>query len=392
MNTEENKNQTPQSEQQSPLSGGIERLSKALKSVFVILAVVIIALLIWFLTCGGSFIVDSTTESIIVLKFGKFHGEYKEGWHWFPPSPITKIIRIPTRKETVVTTTFLPSNAAKLRDAKAKTLMGNDAGATLIPGIDGYALLKDNSLIHSEWSLTYRIASPRTFYKNCLSQQANAFTDAAQEDFVSDGEQSTVKLDTVSAMLRALLDASVIEAGRSLDIEKAYYEKDSYLQEVRRILYQKIADLNIGIEMDNLTFTLIEAPLTTYNAFQEFQNAKHASYRAEKKARGDAEMLLGECETQAKRILSEGKLKKQQIIEQTAAYASAYETVLEKYKKSPEATIASFTKELTESLDSVREKYIIGTDDGSKSEVRLKINREPVRKKAVNEDGKEAAQ
>ncbi|MBR4885476.1 MAG: hypothetical protein IKZ33_09210, partial [Lentisphaeria bacterium] len=96
MSIDEKKTDNPvlPPEQQNPLSGGIELLTKVLKSVFVILAVVIIALLIWFLTCGGSFIVDSTTESVIVLKFGKFHGEYKEGWHWFPPYPITKIIRI----------------------------------------------------------------------------------------------------------------------------------------------------------------------------------------------------------------------------------------------------------------------------------------------------------
>lgn len=396
MNTEEPKKEQqaqtpPQPEQQNPLSGGIELLTRTLKSVFVILAVVIIAMLIWFLTCGGSFIVDSTTESVIVLKFGKFHAEHKEGWHWYPPYPITKIIRIPTRKETVVSTTFLPSNADKIRDSKAKTLMGNDAGSTLTPGVDGYALLKDNTIMHSEWSLTYRIASPKDFYQNCLSQEANAFSDAANEDFVSDGELKTVKMDAVSDMLRALLDASVIEASRTLDIEQTYYDPNNYLQVVREILRKKIAALNIGIEMDNLTMTLISPPLKTHAAFQEFLLAKTTAQRDVEEANTFKAELEQKTTAETKKIISDGELKKQQIIEETAADAKSFKEILEKYKEAPEATIVSFTKKLADSLELVREKYIISTDNDSKSEVRLKINREPVKKEKTTEDGEEEA-
>ena len=54
-------------------SSGVELLSKALRAVFLVLAVTIIVALIWFLSCGGSFIVNSTTESVVVLQFGKYH-------------------------------------------------------------------------------------------------------------------------------------------------------------------------------------------------------------------------------------------------------------------------------------------------------------------------------
>ncbi len=392
---ENRKDQSVQSlppEQQNPLSGGIERLTKVLKSVFIILAVVIIALLIWFLTCGGSFIVDSTTESVIVLKFGKFHGEYKEGWHWFPPYPITKIIRIPTRKETVVTTSFLPSNAAKLRDSKAKTLSGNDAGATLVPGIDNYALLKDNTILHSEWSLTYRIESPEKFYKNCLSREANAFNEAAKEDFVSNDELQMVKLDTVSAMLRALLDASVIEAGRTLEIDNTYYTPNHYLQAVEKILRSKIRTLEIGIEMENLTITLISPPIKTLEAFREYQLAKTTAEREKEEAKTFASELKQKTAAITDQIKADGELKKEQIIAEAEADAKAFKVILEKYKDAPEATIIAFTKQLADSLEQVREKYIISTDAGSTSEVRLKLNPEPVKKTKKTESGKEAAE
>ncbi len=396
MNMEDNMKdqplQTTPPEQQNPLSGGIERLTKVLKSVFIILAVVIIALLIWFLTCGGSFIVDSTTESVIVLKFGKFHGEYKEGWHWFPPYPITKIIRIPTRKETVVTTAFLPSNAEKLRNPKATTLSGNDAGSTLTPGVDGYALLQDNTILHSEWSLTYRIASPEKFYKNCLSQEANAFNDAAQEDFVSDGETQMVKLDAVSAMLRALLDAAVIEAGRTLNIDSTYYTPNHYLQAVETILRAKIRALDIGIEMENLTMTLISPPIKTLEAFREYQLARTTAEREKEEAKTFASEMKQKTTAITKKIVADGELKKKQIIEEAKADANAFLAILAKYKEAPEATIIAFTKQLAESMEHVREKYILSTDGDSNSEVRIKINREPAPKKGDSADGKEAAE
>ena len=85
-------------------------------------------------------------------------------------------------------------------------------------------------------------------------------------------------------------------------------------------------------------------------------------------------------------------MKKKQIIEEARADAKVFEAILKKYKEAPEATIIAFTKQLADSLALVREKYVISTDNDSTSEVRLKINREPVRKKTKTEDGKEAAE
>ncbi len=371
--------------QQGAFSSGVELLSKALKTVFVILAAVIIALMAWFLTCGGSFIVDSTTETVIVLKFGKYHGEYTEGWHWFLPYPITKIIRIPTRKETVVTTSFLPKNEAKLRDPKAKTLMGNDAGETLTPGIDGYALLSDNAIVHSEWALTYRIGSPVQFYRNCMSPEIAAITDGSG---ASDSE--TVRLNYVSNILRNLLDASVIEAGTYLTIDSTYYDPDRYLQAVRTILEKRIADMDIGIVMDNLTLSLVAPPLKTQAAFQEFLLARTMAEREVETARTYAVEQAKQATAEREKIISDGALQKQRTIAATAADADYFTKILMVYSREPEATIVSlYSAGLARAMDAVDEKYVVGTDDGSRTEVRLQVNREPVTQEQNDEIGKD---
>ncbi len=364
-----------QQNEQGAFAGGVELLSKALKTVFGVLAAVIIILLAWFLTCGGSFIVDSTTESVIVLKFGKFHGEYTEGWHWFPPYPVTKLVRIPTRKETVVSTTFMPSNYARLKNPNAKG-SGDDS---LAPGLDGYALLSDNSIIHSEWALTYRIASPAKFYKNCMSREITALTDGSGAE-----DTETIRLDTVSNILKTLLDASVIEAGMHLTIDSTYYDPDQYLRKVRSMLEQRIAALDMGIAMDNLTLSLVAPPINTQAAFQAYLLARTMAEREVESARTYAAEQSKQMLAESEKIISDGRLQKQKIIAETGADADYFSKILTVYNKDPEATLVSlYSGNLAESLMRVKEKYIVSTDDASKTQIRLQVNPEP-QKKAVS--------
>lgn len=365
-----------QQNEQGAFAGGVELLSKALKTVFGILAAVIIILLIWFLTCGGSFIVDSTTESVIVLKFGKFHGEYTEGWHWFPPYPVTKLVRIPTRKETVVSTTFLPSNYARLKNPNAKMLSGGSGDDSLAPGLDGYALLSDNSIIHSEWALTYRIASPSKFYRNCMSREITALTDGTGAE-----DTETIRLDTVSNILKTLLDASVIEAGMHLTIDSTYYDPDQYLRKVRTLLEQRIAALDMGIAMDNLTLSLVAPPINTQASFQAYLLARTMAEREVESARTYAAEQSKQMLAESEKIISDGRLQKQRIIAETGADADYFSKILTVYSKDPEATLVSlYSGNLAESLIKVKEKYIVSTDDASKTQIRLQVNREPEKK------------
>lgn len=383
----ERKGETPMPGMTSPapeppgrFSGGLESLSKAMKTVFVILAVVIIVLIAWFLTCGGSFIVDSTDESVIVLQFGRYYGEYKEGWHWFLPYPVNRIVRVPTRKETIVSTRFLPSNAEKLRNPAAKSLMGNDMGASLTPGVDGYALLGDNSIMHSEWVLTFRIGDPEKFYRSCVSREVTGLPEADGKH--SSAKAETLKLDTIGAMLKTLLDDAVIEAGATLTLDETYYDADKYLQAVRSLLRKRIDSLGAGIVMENLSLSLVAPPLQTQAAFQEFLLAttmKEREIEAAKTYRVEQENLtVSEC----KQIVSAGELQKQKIVSVTRADAGYFQKILAEYRKNPEATLVSlYASSLAKSLALVKEKYVISTGPGSTSEVRLHLNREPEKRK-----------
>ncbi len=361
-------------------SSGVDLLSKSLKAVFVIFGICITLLMVWFLTCGGSFIVDSTSESVIVLKFGKFHGEYKEGWHWFLPYPINKIVRIPTRKETIVSSAFMPSNAAKLRDPNAKTLMGNEVGDALQPGVDGYALLKDNSIVHSEWVLTYRISDPRKFYFNFLSSTESGLNESADAE--------SIRLDSVGQVLKVLLDDSVITAGSSLTIDDTYYNPDRYLQTVRGILEQRINELDIGVTMDNLTLSLVAPPLKTQLAFQEFLLAKTLAQRELEAARTYEVEQEKSAAAEKEQIISGGKIAGRRIESSAKADAEYLQKLTSVFKDDAtrNATLSGlYTAAMTESLSRVKEKYLVATDPKSQTEVRIKFTPEGDTKNKTND-------
>lgn len=377
-------------EDQSAFSSGVELLSRTLKAVFILLAAVIIIMLAWFLTCGGSFIVDSTSESVLVLKFGKFDGEYKEGWHWFLPYPVNKIIRIPTGKATITTKTFLPSNEERLRDPNAKTPMGSAGSTTLIPGVDGYALLSDNAILHSEWALTFRISDPEQFYKNYMCRpEANFDQETGDTAKFGSTNMEVVNIESVSGILRPLLDAAVIEAGMRLTIDSTYYNTDQYRQTVEEILKKKIHALEIGISMENLSLSLCAPPLKTRQAFQNFQLAKATAEREVESARTYEVEQKNLALAESEQIRSRGEQEKIRLIKTAEADANSFtkfynELQSGKTQQEQAATITKFYMDaLSAAVTQVREKYVVSTDGGSTSEVRIHLNPEPKKQKSI---------
>lgn len=386
--------QTP--EDQGAFSSGVNLLSKTLKAVFILLAAVIIIMLAWFLTCGGSFIVDSTSESVIVLKFGKFDGEYKEGWHWFLPYPVNKIIRVPTKNVTIVTKTFLPANEERVRDPNAKTPMGNKGSMTLTPGVDGYALLSDNAILHSEWALTFRISDPEQFYKNYMCRpEENYDTETGDTAKFGSTNMEVVNVESVAGILRPLLDAAVIEAGTRLTIDDTYYNTDKYRQTVEEILRKKIHALGIGVSMENLSLSICGPPLQTQQAFQNFQLAKATAEREVEAARTYKKELEEMVKADSEEILSRGEQEKTRLVKTAEADANTFTKIYGELKngKSAEEQRATITKFYVDALSGavtpVKEKYVISADGGTNSEVRIHLNPEPKKKKSALDEAKE---
>ena len=376
-NSNANNAPAPQDGQFAP---GVELLSKALKTVFVVLAAAIIIMLAWFLTCGGSFIVDSTKEEVIVLRFGKFvdGNVYKSGWHWFLPYPVNKIVRIPIIKQEVVSNAFMASNTAKLYNPNAKQTQV--AADSLTPGKDGYTILGDNSIMHSDWKMTYRITDTKQYFLNCMSRETVISKDMEY------GPSEQVSLGTASVMLKNLLDDAVITVSSSLDVDKTYFDKANYEVLVRKQFEKNIEKAQLGITLESLNLLLVAPPIKSFEAFQNLLLSGAESSAVIEQARTYAVEQENQANTLSAKIIADAKAYQNRIVSQVKADAVYFNEIVRQFKTKPEATFVSlYYGTVANATAEVKDKFIL--DNNSKTfgppTLWLKLNQEPEVKKKV---------
>ena len=366
------------------LKTGVDFLSRALKMFFGILAAFIIVSLGWFLIFGGSFIVDTTTESVIVLQFGKFKQECKEGWHWFLPSPVNRIVRIPINKQEITSTAFMPMEPEFLyyQGVKADGAEPAEADKKLVPGVDGYVLLGNNSILHCEWVMTYRVTDPQKFYLTCLSTDAAETSDAATGD-ASKGQVAS--LGTARVMLKNLLDDVVIFASATQNLESTYYDRAKYEHTVKNALVDRIAAMDIGVTLENLTLKIAAPPLVTIPSFQELLLSETDAERVVEEARTYSVEQENLAKSESAKILADAEAYKLRVVKEVAADSAYFNEIFNQYSKNKQATLVSlFSDTLAEAIAPVQDKFIVDVKGGGQSVLWLKVNQEPLQQRAAS--------
>ena len=371
------------------LKTGVDFLSRALKMFFGILAAFIIVALGWFLVFGGSFIVDTTTESVIVLQFGKFKQECKEGWHWFLPSPVNRIVRIPINKQEITSTAFMPRESEFLyyQGVKADGAQPNDTDEKLMPGADGYVLLGNNSILHCEWVMTYRVTDPQKFYLTCLSSDE---TDNAASSDAGAGSGQTASLGPARVMLKNLLDDVVISASAVQNLETTYYDRAKYEHAVKDALVGRIAAMDIGITLENLTLKIAAPPISTIPSFQKLLLSETDAERVVEEARTYSVEQENLAKSESSKILADAEAYKLRVVKEVAADASYFNEIYVQYSKNKQATLVSlFSDTLADAIAPVQDKFIVDVKGGGQSVLWLKVNQEPLQQRAQTKTGEE---
>jgi len=364
------------------LKTGVDFLSRALRMFFGILAAFIIVSLGWFLIFGGSFIVDTTTESVIVLQFGKFKQECKEGWHWFLPSPVNRIVRIPINKQEITSMAFMPLEPEFLyyQGVKADGSSPYEANEKLIPGIDGYVLLGNNSILHCEWVMTYRVTDPQKFYLTCLSSD---MTDNPAASSGSDAKGQLASLDTARIMLKDLLDDVVITASAVQNLESTYYDRAKYEHTVKQALVDRIAAMDFGITLENLTLKIAAPPIITIASFQKLLLSETDAERVVEEARTYSVEQENLAKSESAKILADAEAYKLRVVKEVAADASYFKEIYAQYSKNKKATLVSlFSDTLAEAIAPVQDKFIVDVKGAGQSVLWLKVNQEPLQQRA----------
>ena len=357
-------------------STGTAALLKLAKALFYLLTTVIVIMIIWFFTFGGAVIVDGTRETVLKLYFGKYQETYTSGYHWCLPYPINTIVRVPKSNQTIRSFTFMPADRKSLIERK------KDAPASsgeLTPGKDGYLLTGDNSIVHTEWELVYKVDNPQKYYTTCLTP-----LQPLDPDEVVKGENGE-DLGTRGAttMIKNILDDCVIKVTARWNVKNILYDRtNEYISEVKALLVKQLAIRQIGISVESLALPVKRPPLQTIDAFDEAASASTQATIETETARAYAIETANNAKSEAAEIVANAQSYKERVVAEVVADKVYFTKLLQEYKKNPESVLVSlYSTTLADALAQSKDKYAIGINRGARQELRLKLNPEPVIKK-----------
>ena len=368
-------------------SQGMQAVSRMFKVFFTLLTVIIGLMVVWFFTLGGFFIVDSTKETVLLLQFGKLKEKCEAGGvYWSFPYPVSKVIRVPKTNQTIRSLTFMPADRTSITERKNDP-SGSSLNAALTPGRDGFLLTGDNSIIHTEWELVYRVTQPETYYKKCLTPERPLDPDEVMKG--DDGELLGTR--GASTLIKNVLDDCIIKVTATWDIKDILYDKTTdYILAVESRLVKQLNDMQIGIAVESLALPVKRPPLQTIAAFDEAASASTQATIEIETAKAKAIEAANSAKSESAMIIADAESYKARIEAQVKADISYFEAILREYRKNPDAVMVSlYSNTLADAMALVKDKFILSRIQNSRQELRLKLNPEPVIKKTDDKTAKD---
>ena len=345
-------------------------LGEALQTSFRILKIIMAIVLVLFL-CSGTFQVEQS-EVGLVLRFGRFVGPEADptlgpGFHWAWPYPIDEVVKVPVeRLRTLAVFAFWPKQREQARVSGEE---GDIPTGPLEPGRDGYAITADKNLVHSVWSVRYRITDSVAYLRNLATpaQEAMEENERKLAQFVSVWLQNTVIRVTGRYAVDDVLRGET---------------KERFTAEVETKLSEVVNDLDVGIRVEQVLLNRTVPPGSVIGAFNAVvraeqkvdkvvQDARRYQGVLKERAMGEAAERINDAEHYAKRITSKAKAD------------AAYQVSLLKECKGDREKLALLLRRhqiegAAEFLSAAMEKFVLRAHrDGETRELRLLMNRDP---------------
>ncbi len=354
-------------------SPGMQALVQLLRYSFVVLSVSIAALLAWYVVFAGYFTVRPQ-EAAIVLRFGKIIGEFKEGWHWVYPYPISRVVKIQTTKQTIRTRSFWHK-----MDAKSYIDGQAPQGGPLNPAVEGYLLTGDANIIHSEWELVYEINDPTKYYTKLMTPQ-----DPFQDDEILKSPKTGSSLGTRGprTFLKSLFDNVVVRTTAAWSVDDALYKNSAeYNRQVLANFAKELARWDFGINIETLEVNLTgkTPPLMVNPAFQNVIGAEADMSKDIQNAREYAVKKDSEAEAEKADVISQARVYRSRIVSQIESEENYFRKILGEYRKNPDTVLlALYNDGVSEFLLKVKDKYLIPPGGSDRQELRIMLNPEPM--------------
>ncbi len=337
-------------------SAGMKAFARAARVVFIGIVVLMLGSVVFFLF--KSFFVVESSEVGIILRFGRIvsrRGQQTRlrGLHFSLPYPVDERIRVSTKPQEVSTDAFW-------YERQEMTDADRDADV-LRPGVHGYGLTGDMSIIHSNWTLKYRIIDPVVY--------VTRFHDGAT------GE------NRIKEVLRLLLNRAVTQAGAGLSTDTAWQDRDAFRSRIKEVLDGDIDRLQLGIEIEDVLLS-VAPPRQVKEEFDSVTQAVEERQKLVADANGEAQRLESDARIAEAEMLAAANSDKTRKISRVQADVEAFKKLYPQYQKDKELFRRIYVEErLRKIMGQVDEKFVV--DKREQRQLRLELNADP--RKAKNE-------
>ena len=355
---------------------GLKSLARSLQLAFFFLLLGIIGTLIYFFSGAGYFSVEPQ-QAVIVSRFGKIIGTYTSGGHWFLPYPVNQFIRVQTSQQ--------------LLNVEFAAAAAGDSGDSLEPGRDNYLLTGDANIVHSSWTIAYRVANPEKFYTSLLTPQFPVDNGKiSPDDIFTDADGMTSTRGPVTYLRNTFKQAVISVTGESAVNSILYAGQAAFSEAVRRKFSDDVTAGNCGIVIENVALNRIYPPVRTKAAFDDVTAAGNTRSALRNEAAAYRVEVENEARSTAAAILADAETYKMRVQAGTEAEKTYFLRILEQYRRSPDTVpMALYTAMLNDIASSLNgDKFLLNTQSNRK-QLWLKLNPELRKNKASGAEKKE---
>src|SRR5438552_1564792 len=349
-------NQETPAAPETPLDAGSQALSEALRSSFAIVKFVMVLLLGVFLISG--FFQVGPQERALVLRFGRPAGEGAKallgpGLHWSFPYPIDECVKVSiTGLQNVNSTVGWFAITPELELAGAEPM----PVPSLNPAVDGYALTADGNIIHTRATLAYRIEDP--------VQYVFSFVNAS------------------NAVQNALNQALIYTASRFPVDDILTRDIAGFRDAVRRRASELVEKQALGVIVEQCDVQS-RAPGKLKEDFANVLKADITRSKVLNDARSYENQVLSKATADANARLNLAQSDRARLVAEVSSRAEQFQQLLPKYQENPALFVQQRLNEtLGRTLTNVQDKiFLAEAADGKTRELRLLLNREPLKPK-----------
>lgn len=303
-------------------------------------------------------------EQAVILRFGKVVASsdgttvHPPGVVWALPYPIHEVVKIPVGESRTVRSTvgWLKGVTDEQVDNADDTVVGEFM--ELPPGQHGYTLTSDHNILHVRATAKYRITNPVRF----------------EFDF-ADGAES----------LTNVLDNAILYASARMKADSAlFFGSEEFDDTVENRIKTLIDRLKLGVTIENVNIKKVP-PLATKIQFEEVQQSEQERSRSINEALGYAQETLGRAVGESNAVISAAIGRSSTTVQSVEADAAYFKDQLPHFL----ANRNLYTKRLMietmkSSLTNAQELFFLPPGlDGKNPELRLNLNREPVKATVV---------